>query len=226
MLYIFNANVLSSQAIIASWRFNVSLKQKIRAIKYNIRGFRKKWNFEYPVRLIRNVIVDKNVSIGKYTYIVSGRIYADTRIGRYCSIAENAIIGPSDHPIDWLSTSPLCYGGIFSLKNKFIKYHKNEKPTVIGNDVWLGANVFIKRGVEIGDGAIIAAGSVVVKDVPPYAIVGGNPAKIIRYRFENEIVLLLLDLKWWALDEDMLKELQYDDILSCISKIQTRKNIG
>lgn len=203
----------------------MSLKQKIRAIKYSLLGFRKGWNFEYPVRLVRNVIVDKNVSIGKYTYIVSGRIYADTIIGRYCSIAENVIIGPSDHPIDWLSTGPLCYGGIFSLKNKFLQRQKKAKPTIIGNDVWLGANVFVKRGVEIGDGAIIAAGSVIVKDVPPYAIVGGNPAKIIRYRFENKIILLLLDLKWWSLNEDMLKELQYDDVLKCITEIQTRKDI-
>lgn len=110
--------------------------------------------------------------------------------------------------------------------NFILQSAKKTKPTIIGNDVWLGANVFIKRGVEVGDGAIVAAGAVVVKDVPPYAIVGGNPATIIRYRFENEIILLLLDLKWWSLNEDMLKDLHYDDILACINEIQARKNMG
>ncbi|MEG6585050.1 CatB-related O-acetyltransferase [Dendrosporobacter sp. 1207_IL3150] len=198
------------------------MKEYIRKIKYCILGRGKKWSLEHPVRFIKEVKISERVSIGKYSYIVSGRIYSDTKIGRYCSIAENVAIGAPNHPSDWLSTSPFQYGGIFKTKSKSIKHKETGEGTNIGNDVWIGANVFVKRGVKIGDGAIVGAGAIVVKDVPPYAIVVGNPAKIIKYRFDSATIEQLLDLEWWNLDFEVIKDLPYNDIKRCVNLINER----
>jgi acetyltransferase-like isoleucine patch superfamily enzyme len=134
-------------------------------------------------------------------------------IGAFCSIGPEVIIGGlGTHPTNFVSTHPvfysrLCQSGItFSSENLV----EELKSVTVGNDVWIGARALILDGVTIGDGAIIAAGAVVTTDVPPYAIVGGVPAKIIRYRFSEDIISILLEWKWWELSEEILKCLAVD----------------
>lgn len=161
------------------------------------------------------------VSIGAYSYCVSGYIMA-TEVGRYCSFGEEVQIGRQSHPTDWVSTSPFFYlrsdqvlniknfeefGGVFSgYKYRDESQATSMQHTKIGNDVWIGHGAFIKAGVKISDGVIVGAMSVVTKDVPPYAIVAGNPAKIIRYRFSESEIEKLLSIKWWEYSPEVLKE--------------------
>ena len=132
------------------------------------------------------------------------KIYC-TSVGKYSSIGDNVMIGLQDHRIDLLSSSPCFVKQKDSIK---FKVHDAElskvKQTVIGNDVWIGDRVMIKAGVVLGDGCVVGMGSIVTKDVPPYAIVAGNPAKIIRYRFDEETIKELMKYKWWDLDESIL----------------------
>ena len=131
----------------------------------------------------------------------------NTEIGRYCSIASNVFIGGIEHPIDWVGTSPVFYKGRDSVKLKLSEYERpQDKITYIGNDVWIGYRACIKAGVTIGDGAIIGMGAVVTKNIPPYAIVGGNPAKIIKYRFPDDLINDLLESRWWQEDERRLRD--------------------
>ena len=133
-------------------------------------------------------------------------------------MASFVIIGPDQHPIDWLSTQSFQY---IHYKSDF-DFRPGE--VINGNDVWIGLNVIVQRGITIGDGTIIGSGSVVTKDVPPYAIVGGIPAKIIRYRFSPEIIARLLDLKWWKLDLQELRDVRFYDSDQAIQDIQNIKN--
>jgi len=130
---------------------------------------------------------------------------SNTTIGSFCSIASGVIIGGGMHPINWVGTSPVFYEGRDSVKAKFSK-HKREKmkKTIIGHDVWIGQNVIIKQGLKIGTGSIIGMGSIVTKDIPPYSIYGGNPAKLIRERFDKETVDKLLKIEWWKFDDKKL----------------------
>ncbi|MBN2894196.1 MAG: CatB-related O-acetyltransferase [Bacteroidales bacterium] len=149
-----------------------------------------------------------NSSVGEYTYIHSDTTIAYAEIGKFCSIAQNNIIAQGEHPVNFISTHPLFYSKNAPWKNKFSDREivQEHSKVVIGNDVWVGAGCYIKDGINIGNGSIIASGSVVVKDVPDFAIVGGIPAKLIKYRFSEEIITQLLDLKWWDYDIDILKK--------------------
>lgn len=121
-------------------------------------------------------------------------------VGRYCSIAGGLkVIGP-EHPLDCFTTSPITYEYEFLGGNAQpfpLKSIKANQKLIIGNDVWIGQNVSLRAGITVGDGAVIAANAVVVKDVPPYAVVGGVPAKIIKYRFSKSEIQSLLEIKWW-----------------------------
>ena len=130
------------------------------------------------------------------------------KIGKFCSIANNVIIGGGKHPIKWTSTSPVFYEGRDSVKTKFSE-HKREpvSSTIIGHDVWIGQNVIIKQGVCIGTGSVIGMGSIVTKDVAPYTIVAGNPAKLLRNRFDEIIITNLMQSEWWDMDEKRLNRL-------------------
>lgn len=131
----------------------------------------------------------------------------NSRIGKYCSIANHVFIGGAEHPIDWIGTSPAFYKGRDSIKLKLSEHERpTAKMTYIGNDVWIGYRACIKAGVTIGDGAIIGMGAVVTKDIPPYAIVGGNPAKIIKFRFSDDLINDLLESQWWNEDEKLLRK--------------------
>jgi acetyltransferase-like isoleucine patch superfamily enzyme len=150
-------------------------------------------------------------SIKKYSYIGNHCTVVCSDIGSFCSIADNCIIGGANHPIEWVSTSPVFHCGRNIMRKNFstLKF-ENYKRTSIGNDVWIGSNCLIKSGVVIGDGAVIGMGSVVTKDVEPYSIVAGNPAKHIRKRFDDHVICKLLEIKWWNLDDEMLyKNAQY-----------------
>ena len=128
-------------------------------------------------------------------------------IGKYCSIADDVKIGGARHPIEWVGMSPVFYSGRDSVKKKFSTFDRDEdKHTTIGNDVWIGANVIIIQGVTIGNGAVIGAGSVVTHNVGDYEIVAGNPARVIRKRFSDEIVNELLRIKWWDWPDEYLEE--------------------
>lgn len=154
---------------------------------------------------------EHSIHLGAFSYQVSGYCFA-ARIGRYCSFGEDIQIGRQDHPLTWASTSPAFYlhDNLFSLKSGFEgaeEYHsyrfQNGGPptkvqvTNIGNDVWIGHGAMIKAGVTIGDGAIVAANAVVAKDVPPYAVVAGNPAVIKKFRLPPLLISPFLRSKWW-----------------------------
>lgn len=131
----------------------------------------------------------------------------NTEIGAFCSISNNVTIGGGMHPIDWVSTSPVFYFGKDSVKKKYSEHHRlPPKKVIIGNDVWIGKNVMIKQGVKIGSGSVIGMGSIVTKDIEPYSIVAGNPAKLIRKRFSEEIIEKLLKINWWDFTDEQLSK--------------------
>ena len=147
------------------------------------------------------------VKVGRYSYMGKNTSAANARIGAFCSIASYCAIGGGAHPLDMISTSPVFCEG----RNVFGRHFGNipveiNKPVVIGNDVWIGEGVFIADGLTIGDGAVIGAHSVVTHDVPTYAVVAGAPARILRFRFSEEEIKKLLDIKWWDWPEEKLKE--------------------
>jgi acetyltransferase-like isoleucine patch superfamily enzyme len=188
---------------------------------------------EPPVSIAGHVLMSG--SIGAFSYVRNSRLSRGVRrIGRYSSIAPGVAAGDGNHPTDWLSTHPFQYGdsAMFKYWTKrkdfnYLKPPKGGRSAVdIGNDVWIGTNAVILRGVTIGDGAIVAAGAVVTKDVPPYAIVGGVPAKIIRFRFDEKIVQELLDLKWWNFEADSLLGISFDNIRRAIDEIRDRSVRG
>ncbi|QXE19776.1 CatB-related O-acetyltransferase [Clostridium sp. 001] len=139
--------------------------------------------------------------IGDYSYINSGYLYA-CRIGKYCSIGNNVSIGPGEHWLTKISTFPLN-NLVFHIRD--LSEFKPIQIVEIGNDVWIGNNAIILQGVKVGDGAVIAAGAVVTKDVPPYAIVGGIPAKVIRKRFDDDTIEKLCTLAWWNHDKEWIQ---------------------
>lgn len=148
------------------------------------------------------------IPVGKYTY---GYQYLNNNniesIGAFCSIAEGQLVIPNDHRMDWITTSPIASLKQFSFTDKdyMSEYISGEdRKVVIGNDVWIGARCIIFEGVTIGDGAVIAAGSIIRKDVPPYAVVGGVD-KILRYRFDKDTVNKLLQIQWWNWDDEKIR---------------------
>lgn len=150
----------------------------------------------------------KNSSIGAYTYVGNSTDISNAEIGRFCSLADHCRIGMGGHSLSHLSTSPIFIEKINGCKEVWSTHDLNpvkSKRVVIGNDVWIGSHVLINGGVKIGNGAVIGAGAVVVKDVPPYAIVGGVPAKVIRYRFSEDIIHMLEEAQWWNLPVEELK---------------------
>lgn len=167
-------------------------------------------------KAIINSVIDKSSKIeagshivnsvfGKYSFCGYDCEILNCEVGSFCSIANNVIIGGAMHPIDWVSMSPVFYEGRDSIEKKF-STHKRDiaKTTYIEHDVWIGRNAIIKQGVKIGVGSIIGMGSVVTKDVEPYTIVAGCPAKLIRKRFDSEICSKLLKSKWWEYSDEQL----------------------
>lgn len=148
-----------------------------------------------------NVLMDRHSFCG-----YDCEIY-NAEIGAFCSIANEVVIGGGNHPMGWVSTSPVFYSGRDSVKMKYSQHERTPpKNVIIGHDVWIGQKALVKQGVTIGTGAVVGMGSVVTNSVPPYAIVAGNPARIIRYRFDTAIIKRLLKSEWWLLPSSDLKK--------------------
>lgn len=166
--------------------------------------------------------------VGKYSYSPADIVIENpfTSIGAFCSIGYRCVLGHGEHPINYLSSSPYFYYNEIGFKSENVKAHGEYwflKPINIGNDVWIGDGVFVKNGITIGDGAIIGARSVVTKDIPPYAIAVGSPAKVIKYRFDKEIIDKLQKLKWWDLDDEVIKQIPYDNINYAIEFLEKQR---
>lgn len=147
--------------------------------------------------------------IGSYTYVNRFTIIDKNvkSIGKFCSIAVNCRIGQGAHPMDWVSTHSFTYNKVYNFIKNDIKNNKfqDDLETIIGNDVWIGSNATILAGITIGDGAIIGAHSLVNKDVEPYSVVVGAPAKHLKYRHSKEHRTMLLKAQWWNWSKEKIK---------------------
>jgi len=158
---------------------------------------------------IKDNVTITNSEINDFTYVSNNTKIQYSTIGKFCSIGPNVQIGLGKHPTkDFVSTHPIFFSDLANEKIQLSNtvYFKEFENIVIGHDVWIGANAIVLDGVTINDGAIIAAGAIVTKDVPHYAIVGGIPAKIIKFRFEESEIKDLKNLKWWDMDFNYLKK--------------------
>ncbi len=195
------------------------LKKWVEARCQEFKNFDKRLKIGYMsslkgCKIGRNNILYDNVclyrcELGDFTYVSSDTVIKRAKIGKFCSIGPNCKIGLGKHPSkDFVSTHPIFYSILEQAQVTFAdqNYFKEFADIEIGNDVWIGSNVMVYDGVKVGDGAILAAGSVVVHDVAPYSIVGGVPAKIIRYRFTTEEIATLLKIQWWEKDDKFLKK--------------------
>ena len=176
-------------------------------------------------------------SLGKMTYIASNCKFENTKIGKFTSIGPNCKVIYGDHPTkEFVSTHPAFYsnfrpaGKCYVKRNKFdeIKYADKEENRMlcIGNDVWLASDVCILAGCTISDGAVVAAGALVTTDIPPYAVVGGVPARVIRYRFSQKQIDWLLQLKWWDKDESWIISHAecFENITKLINEVDREEN--
>jgi len=159
----------------------------------------------YSLTLCRIFRDYHGVDVGLYSYGVCASVHGirpGTKIGRYCSFANDVQILDANHPLEAKSTHPFFYEPAFGYTSADLLERAN---TTVGNDVWIGSHAIILRGAErIGDGAVIGAGSIVTKDVPDYAVVAGNPARVIRYRFDPDRIEMLKREAWWEQDMDQL----------------------
>lgn len=192
--------------------------------------------FEGPCVVNAVMAPHNTIQVGAFTGAYGGRLGHCT-IGRYCSIAPGVDIASDQHPVEWLSSSMIQYvpdlhgwGGW--LKSKGYDAFEPQKSfdsnavVCIGHDVWLGQGVFIKSGVSIGNGAVVAAHSVVVKDVPPYSIVAGVPAKIIRPRFDERTIERMQRVQWWRYSIAGIAGLDYTQPAQCLDRIEELAGLG
>lgn len=175
-----------------------------------------------------------NTVVGKYSYITEGARISHAKIGKFCSIGPNLRIGMASHPIKkFVSTSPMFHSKNTNLNVSFVKKNEIETHkyvdkkklffTEIENDVWIGANVTIMDGVKISNGAVIGANSLVTKNIPPYAIAKGYPAKIVKFRFTKSQIKELLDISWWHKSDKWI--IRRTNLLKDINKFLKTKKI-
>lgn len=195
--------------------------------------------FEAPCSLKR-MSVSHSLQLGAFSYAVSG-FYFGCRIGRYCSFGEEVQIGRHPHPMHWVSTSPFFYLGFKDVLDQELPAGIELTPyrdflhaappvtakiTTIGNDVWIGHGAFVLPGVHIADGAVIAAMSVVTKDVQPYSMVAGSPAKFVRHRLPTAAIAALQASKWWEFAPWQLKGIPVDNPLAFADGVAALRRSG
>ena len=159
------------------------------------------------VHILENCIVNNSI-IHSYSYLGKNCLIQNATIGKFCSIANDVSIGLGNHPLDYFSTSPLFYRRQNTFKINLIEkdlQFEEYLPISIGNDVWIGSRSIILNGISIGNGSVIAANSVVTKDVAPYSVMGGVPARLIKYRFSDKKIYELTNGKWWDMDLSKIK---------------------
>ena len=155
---------------------------------------------------------------------------ANSYIGRYCTFGARVSLGAFSHPTDWLTIHEFSYRNTTSIYGESIIEGKtNLAPanteTIIGSDIWIGDNASVRCGVSIGHGAIIGLGAIVVSDVPDYAIMVGNPARIMRYRFDSNTIESLLELAWWEYDMHELRGIDFSSVQSSIASLRILRGL-
>ncbi len=158
-------------------------------------------------RVDRNTLIYHS-NLELFTYVGSNSVIMHSKIGKMSSISWGVTIGPANHDYKKITSHDFLYNDFYGIKpnDEPAAYNRFEKKTLIGNDVWIGANSTILNGILIGDGAVIGANTIVTKDVPPYAIIVGNPGKVVKFRFEKKIIETLLELKWWDFPKEVIQE--------------------
>lgn len=180
---------------------SVSISDKARVVKSTLRDYAR----------VKDYAELTNSTLGEYSYLAQFSIVNKTEVGKFCSIGHGAYIGLWEHNMVVSTHSFYLYESSGGFVKGYKDYDKCAVSTYIGSDVWVGANSVILKGKRIGDGAIVGAGAVVTKDVPPYAITVGNPAKIIKYRFAPEEIDFLLKSQWWDYPRDIVQQMVDDE---------------
>lgn len=180
-----------------------------------------------PLYMNRYAQLGPDVTVGKYSGMNEHTYIARATMGSFCAIGARTAINPFNHPTHWLSIHEFQYHqnsydwvDEYKAMDRLTRTPDMLKTVTIGNDVWMGHNVNVMSGINVGDGAIIGASAVVTKDVPPYAIVAGVPATVMRYRFTDEIIVRLLRSRWWDLELSELSGLPFNDIERCLDAIE------
>ena len=185
-----------------------------------------------PLSLGPRSQIGPDVVAGRYLGVNTDSYIARATIGSFCSFGSRVAINPLNHPLDWLSIHEFQYHQhSFDWDEEYRSVSKmphcapqNNPPVTIGNDVWISHNATIMEGIKIGDGAAVGAGAVVTKDVPPFAVVVGIPAQVKRYRFKDLVIERLLDLKWWELSLNDIRNVSFNNIEAALAEIETIRN--
>jgi acetyltransferase-like isoleucine patch superfamily enzyme len=207
LIYFFTNTLFTIKKTIGSLYRNAKLKSKYPTGKFDISSQILDCEFEKYVVVFNNTIL-YNCKIGAYSYIqMNGRVF-NCDIGKFCSIAASVSIAPGMHDMSKVTTHPSFYFYTKSLPRLFVTENKLQlsERVSIGHDVWIGEKVVIIDGVKIGNGAVIASGAIVVKDVEPYSVVGGVPAKHIKYRFDSETIAIFQKSEWWNFSEEWFEK--------------------
>ncbi len=190
---------------------------------------------EEPARL-SNTVFNGPCTLGAFTYFNHGAEVANADIGRYCSIGQRALIGPGEHWTDYVTTHPIgADPSGFSAGMSTSSLYRSVMMTAasgaraprgrtsIGHDVWIGANAVVMQGVSVGVGAVIGAGAIVTRDVEPFAVVAGSPARLLRHRLAPELQAAVLASRWWTLELSRLPVRDYSDVRGFLRELAARR---
>jgi virginiamycin A acetyltransferase len=206
----------------------LKIAPELKYLHDNSEGLKNILNYREGNHISKKARIDDpsriyNTVIGDYSYVSVNSRISETTIGKFCSIGPNLICGWGIHPLNGITTSPMFYSNINQNGYSYVKEPKiqERKQIRIGHDVFIGMNVTILDGVIIGNGAVIGAGSVVTGNIPNYAIAAGVPAKVIKYRFDEDTICKLIDCSWWDWDEKELYRIEkyFFDVQSFLNEI-------